>query len=138
MTPLETLKEDFTTMDSWEDRYAYIIGLGKGLAPYPEEHRTDTFKVKGCQSQVWLYAERSNGRVTLYADSDAIIVRGLVALLLQIYNNLTPSEILDTPRTFIEDLGLAQHLSPNRANGLAAMLKQITMYALAYKTQEAV
>ncbi len=130
---LTTLEEELATFTDWEERYSHIIALGKGLAPYPEEHRTDALLVKGCQSRVWLHASAENGRVQLEADSDALIVKGLAALLLRIFNNRSPQEILDTDSAFIGRLGLDQHLSQNRANGLANMLKQIKLYALAFR-----
>ena len=108
--------------------------MGKELAPYPEEFRSEDFKVKGCQSQVWLYAKKnSQGLVEFKADSDALIVKGLIAMILEVYSGLTPDEVLATQPTFVSELGLSQHLSPSRANGLNSMLKQIKYYALALK-----
>lgn len=126
----DELVQQFANLSTWEDRYAHIIALGKLLAPYPEEHRTEEFKVKGCQSQVWLHPQVINGKVHFDADSDAIIVKGIIALLLHVYNDRDPSSILATKPEFIERIGLMQSLSQNRANGLAAMLKQIQLYAL--------
>ncbi len=136
MTAQEVIAEiqgEFALLGSWEDRYAHIIDMGKHLPAYPEEYRTDTFKVKGCTSQVWLHPTFTNGRIHFDADSDAIIVKGLVALLMRIYNDRTPDEILAIPGDFVRTLGLDTHLSPNRANGLASMVKQIALYALAMK-----
>ncbi|MFW5845747.1 MAG: SufE family protein [Planctomycetota bacterium] len=129
------LVEEFEAFDSWEDRYARIIALGRALPPLPEEHRTEENKVRGCSSTVWLHADYVDGLVHFQADSDAVIVRGLVALLLQVYSGHRPEEILAAPPEFIEELGLNQNLSANRANGLAAMVKQIKTYALAFQSQ---
>ena len=106
--------------------------MGKSLEQYPEHHRTEQFKVKGCQSQVWLHPRLEQGVIYFDSDSDALIVKGLVALLMQIYNGRTPTEIIADKHNVAETLGLQQHLSPNRANGLASMMKQIRLYALAY------
>lgn len=133
-TIAETLADLATTLEGypeWEDRYAAIIAMGKELAPYPEEFRTEAFLVKGCQSQVWLHPVVRSETLHFDADSDAVIVKGLVALLLRLYQDRTPAEILAGPGDVAEQLGLTQHLSPNRSNGLASMLKQIRLYALA-------
>jgi cysteine desulfuration protein SufE len=128
------LIQEFSAISSWEEKYQKIIALGKGLAALPEELKTPDLLVKGCQSQVWLKADLdSQGHVQLRADSDALIVKGLIAILLKIYSGLTPTEILDTAPTFIADLGFENHLSPSRANGLQAMVKQIKFYGLAYR-----
>ena len=129
---IDAIDAEFGSVPDWEDRYALIIGMGKQLAPYPEEFRTEDFKVKGCQSQVWLHPVIDGGVVRFDADSDALIVKGLVALLVRIFSGHTPKEILDAPTDFIVRLGLDRHLSQNRANGLAGMLKQVKLYALAY------
>lgn len=125
--------DEFEGLGSWEERYERLIRLGSGLTALPEELRTEAFKVKGCQSQVWLHARLEDGRVRLAADSDALIVKGLVALLLRVYDDRTPAEILATAPDFVEALGMREHLSPTRANGLAAMLKQIRLYAVAFQ-----
>lgn len=127
----QDLVEQFEMLPSWEDRYAHIISYGKTLAPYPEEHRTEAFKIKGCQSQVWLHPTVQDGSIHFAADSDASIVKGIIAMLLYVYNDRTPAEILAMKPEFIERIGLTQALSANRANGLSAMLKQIQLYALA-------
>lgn len=133
MTMQEQLIQDFKNIVSWEDRYKRIIEMGRELAPFPEFLKTDDLKVKGCQSQVWLHARLDDRqRIQFQADSDALIVKGLIAVLLRIYSNRTPQEILDTEPDFIRELGLESHLSPSRANGLYAMVKQIKYYALAY------
>ncbi|MCU0330101.1 MAG: SufE family protein [Candidatus Kapabacteria bacterium] len=132
---INQLADDFALFSDWEDKYAYIIDLGKHLRPYPEQYRTDEFKVRGCQSQVWLHPHVEGNTVHFDADSDAVIVRGLIALLMRVYDGATAKEILDTPTDFVRTLGLADHLSQNRANGLAAMLKQIHLYALAVQSR---
>ncbi|MBU3741169.1 MAG: SufE family protein [Candidatus Kapabacteria bacterium] len=131
------LVEQFEFLPSWEDRYAHIISFGKTLAPYPEEHRSETYKVKGCQSQVWLHPSVQDGRIHFEADSDASIVKGIIAMLLFVYNDRTADEILGMKPDFIERIGLTQALSANRANGLASMLKQIQLYALALSRRTA-
>lgn len=135
MEKLELLINEFKSFNHWEDRYKHLIKLGKDLLPMNEEYRVEDNKVKGCQSQVWLFPELINGKLIFHADSDASIVKGIVALLVIVYNNKTPQEILDTSMDFVDEIGLKQHLSMSRANGLSSMLKQINMYALAYKTK---
>jgi cysteine desulfuration protein SufE len=127
----QRIVDEFQALPGWEERYERLIQLGAALPPLPEEWRTEALKVKGCQSQVWLHARLEDGRVLLDADSDALIVKGLIALLLQAYSGLAPAEILATKPDFVGAIGMAQHLSPTRANGLAAMLRQIQLYALA-------
>jgi len=127
------LIEEFSKVSNWEERYEKIIMMGKDLPPMDESLKTESNKVKGCQSQVWLSTEFKDGNVIFYADSDASIAKGIIALLLSIYSELTPEEILQTPTEFLEKLGLRQHLSMSRANGLASMLKQITFYAIAFQ-----
>lgn len=124
----------FQAQADWEDRYKELIQIGKLLAAYPEEQRLEKFKVKGCQSQVWLYPEFKEGKLFFHADSDALLVKGIIGLLMQVYSNLTPQEILATPADFLKEIGITDHLSMNRTNGLASMLKQIQMYALVYKS----
>lgn len=124
----------FASISSWEDRYREIIQAGRNLAAYPEEHRLEKNKVKGCQSQVWMHAWSENGRAYYVADSDAAIVKGLISLVLEAYSGHTFDEIIATPATFVDGLGLGQNLSQSRANGLSAMLKQVKLYALAFKT----
>lgn len=126
--------QNFSNLSSWEDRYRKIIEMGKDLSPLNEAYRTDDLKVRGCQSQVWLHAEkRADGRLYFTADSDALIVKGLVAILLMAYSEKTPEEILEFKSDFVKELGLDTHLSPSRANGLFAMIRQIQYYALAFK-----
>ncbi len=128
----QKLVADFTRFKSWEERYKYVIDLGKSLPDLPVAYRDDKFLVKGCQSRVWLHAQKNPaGQIELFADSDAMIVKGLVAILLRVYSLAQPSDILANPPTFISDLGFQSHLSPSRANGLLAMVKQIMLYAAA-------
>lgn len=132
-TRQEQLINQFSKMTDWEDRYKKIIELGKTLSPMPEELKTEQNKVKGCQSQVWLHASiNSENKVVFVADSDAVLVKGLVALLVDVYSNSTPQEILSTPPEFLKQLGFEGNLSPSRANGLNSMLKQIQLIATAY------
>lgn len=124
----------FEPLKDWDSKYKKIIEMGKRLEAYPEQYRTEDNKVKGCQSQVWLYAELdSDQKIKLYADSDALIVKGLVALLLIVYSKSSPDDILSAKPDYIRELGLSSHLTPSRSNGLNAMLKQIHNYALAFK-----
>jgi len=127
----QELLEEFEMFDNWMDRYQYIIDLGKALPVFPEEWKTPEYKIEGCQSQVWIRPEVRDGRIHLDAISDAAIVSGLIALLLRIYNDRTPQEILDTPPNFLSELGLDKHLSPTRSNGLHAMLERIFTLAKA-------
>ncbi len=125
----------FSQYASWEDRYRVIIAMGKSLPPLDDKYKCDENKVQGCQSQVWIHAELNDqGQVIYMADSDALIVKGLVALLLEVYSEASPDDILTTPVEFIKELGLAGHLSPSRSNGLYSMLKQIIFYATAFKS----
>lgn len=128
--------DEFSFFGDWQDKYEYIIELGKKLKDFPEGKRTEEFKVKGCQSSVWLTAEKNNGTIIFKADSDSTIVKGLIALLLRVLSGKSPDEIVNSKLEFIDKIGLKQHLAQTRANGLAAMIKQIKMYALAFKLQE--
>lgn len=128
---------EFADIDDWMDRYAYIIDLGNALPPIDEAHKTPANLIEGCQSRVWLNAELlDDGTMEFTADSDAIIVKGIISLLIQVLNHHTPQEILDADLYFIDKIGLAEHLSPTRSNGLVAMLKQMKAYALAFKTRQ--
>lgn len=127
---------EFSSFSDWEDRYKHLIDFGKDLNNLKEENRTEANKVKGCQSQVWLFANYDQGKIIFEADSDASIVKGIVALLIFVYSGSTPDEILNTKPDFIEKIGLKEHLSMSRANGLTAMVKQITFYAMAFKAKE--
>lgn len=124
--------QDFGRLRDWEEKYKKIIDLGKALTPFPEAYRTEDNKVRGCQSQVWLFARIQDGKVELLGDSDALIVKGLVALLLEIYSGANPEEILKLEPEFIEKLGFASNLSPSRTNGLFSMIKQIKLFAQAF------
>lgn len=123
--------EDFAMFDQWDDKYQYIIDLGKTLAPMNAEWKTDDRLIKGCQSRVWLYTELKDGKVVYHADSDAIITKGIVALMVRVLSEHTPKEIVEAPLDFIEKIGLKEHLSPTRANGLLSMVKQMKLDALA-------
>lgn len=123
------LIEEFAFFDDWMDRYQYIIDLGRRLPEFPEAEKTDANKIKGCQSQVWFLAEMKGDRLHFQAISDAAIVSGLIAILLRIYSDRKPQDILDTPADFVTALKLEQHLSPTRSNGLASMLNAIKAYA---------
>jgi len=128
----QVLKE-FSQFTDWEDKYRHLIQMGKALPGFPSVFQTDEYKVNGCQSQVWLKADLDGNRVVFQADSDAFIVKGLVALLLRIYSGQTPADILAFPPDFLKEIGLDQHLSQNRTNGLAAMVKKIKTYAIGYQ-----
>ncbi len=130
---IKKLTQDFNQDKDWEARYKRVIDMGKALPELAPEFRVDTYKVKGCQSQVWLHAGILEGRMSLVGDSDAVIVRGLVACLLHVYSGATPEEILRTSPKFLSDIGFDTHLSPSRANGLNSMVKQIYLYATAFK-----
>ncbi|HOG05563.1 MAG TPA: SufE family protein [Paludibacter sp.] len=133
----DAIIEDFEQFDDWMDKYALIIDLGNALAPIDEKYKLPQNLIEGCQSRVWLTADLdSNGKVVFQAESDAILVKGIVALLLQVLSERTPDEILQADLYFIDKIGLREHLSPTRSNGLLAMIKQMKMYALAYKTKE--
>ncbi|GHD62698.1 hypothetical protein GCM10017083_51800 [Thalassobaculum fulvum] len=121
----EELIGEFAFFDDWMERYQYLIDLGRKLPPFPEEYRRDEFKLKGCQSQVWLVGEKRDGRLVFHSISDAAIVSGIIAVLLRVYSDRTPQEIVATEPDFVAAIGLDQHLSPTRKNGLGAMLKAI-------------
>lgn len=126
--------EEFSEFDDWMDRYGYIIDLGNQLPPIEEKFKTPQHLIEGCQSRVWINAEKNaDGKLKFTADSDAIIVKGIISLLIKVLNNQTPDEILNSDLYFIDKIGLAEHLSPTRSNGLLAMVKQMRAYALAYK-----
>jgi len=129
------LVEDFSFMEDWEDKYAFLIDLGKELPALPAELKTEDNLIRGCQSRVWLTASMENGRVQFAADSDAFISKGLVALLVKIYHNQKPEDILHEKLDLLERIGLHEHLSPNRSNGLASMLKQLRNFALVFHSQ---
>ena len=126
------LAESFSFMEDWTEKYQYMIDLSKSLNEMNLDYKTDENLIKGCQSKVWLHSSYDKGKIHFQADSDAIISKGIVAILLSVLNNREPDEILSADLSFIDEIGLKEHLSPNRANGLSSMLKQIKFYALAY------
>lgn len=132
----QAIIDEFTGMAEWEDRYRRIIEYGRELPAMDPEYQVDKNKVKGCQSTVWLHAALDDGHVKYQGDSDAMIVRGLIALLLKVYNGATPAEVVSAAPEFVESTGLAGHLSQTRANGLAAMIKQIKMYAAVFQAMQ--
>ena len=128
--------EEFEIFDDWMDKYNYLIELSRELSDLNSSYRTDEYVINGCQSKVWLKADLTNDNIIIFnADSDAIIVKGIVALLVRVLSNRSPKEILDTELYFIDRIGLKQNLSPTRSNGLLAMIKQMKLYALAYQTK---
>ena len=128
----KSLAEDFSFMEDWTEKYQYMIDLSKSLDEMDSEFKTEDNLIKGCQSKVWLHSSYDGNKIRFQADSDAIISKGIVAILLNILNDRSPNEILSADMSFIDEIGLKEHLSPNRANGLSSMLKQIKFYALAY------
>ncbi|ADQ16594.1 SufE family protein [Leadbetterella byssophila] len=132
----DELIETFALFDDWEEKYEYIIDLGKKLPPMDDAHKTEDNIIKGCQSIVWLSAKYEGGKVYFEADSQAIIVKGLVSMLLKVLSGHTPQEILDADLYFINETGLSSHLAQTRSNGLAAMVKQMKTYALAFRSTE--
>ena len=127
--------EEFSIYDDWLDRYQYIVDLGNSLSDFPPEEETDMNLIEGCQSKVWIIASYRDGKVYFKAKSDAIIVKGIVALLIRVLSGRTPDEILGSELFFIDKIGLTEHLSPTRSNGLVAMVKRMRMFALAFKTK---
>ena len=128
--------EEFADFDDWMDKYALLIDLGNSLPPLEEKYKTESNLIEGCQSRVWLQADYVDGKILFKGESDAVIVKGIVSLLSSILSDHTPQEILDADLYFIEKIGLKEHLSPTRSNGLVAMVKQMRMYALAFRTKE--
>ena len=126
--------EEFTELDDWMDRYQLLIDMGSDQQPLPEKYKTEQNLIDGCQSRVWLQADLVDGHIHFQAESDALIVKGIVTLLLRVFNDQTPEDILTSDLYFIDKIGLREHLSPTRSNGLLAMLKQMKMYALAFKS----
>ncbi len=131
----EEIIEEFSVFDDWLDKYDYLIGLSDSLPVIAPEHRTGQYLIEGCQSRVWIDARTDGGRIFFTADSDAIITKGIIALLIRVLNGRTPQEVLDTDLYFIDAIGLTANLSPTRANGLAAMVRQMRLYALAYASK---
>ena len=128
--------EEFSLFDDWMDKYEHIISLGKDLPLIDEELKSDDLLIKGCQSRVWLHARLENGKVIYTADSDAIITKGIISLLIRALSGQQPDDIINTDLLFIEQIGLKEHLSPTRSNGLVSMVKQMKLYAIAFKTQQ--
>ena len=128
--------EEFSEFTDWMDKYQMLIDLGNELDVLNEKYKTESNLINGCQSRVWLQCDYIDGKLVFTADSDALIVKGIIALLIRVINNHTPQEILDADLYFIDKIGLKDHLSPTRSNGLLAMVKQVRLYALAYKTKE--
>lgn len=135
--PIEEIEkeivEEFSLFDNWEDKYEYIIDLGKKLPVLEDEHRRDENKVKGCQSTVWLVAEKKDGRIFYKADSDAMIVKGLISMLIRVLSGQKPDDIIQSKLDFIREIGMMGHLAQTRSNGLLAMVKQMKNYAIAFK-----
>jgi cysteine desulfuration protein SufE len=131
----EEIIEEFSVFDEWLDKYDYLIELSDSLPAIAAEHRTEDYVIKGCQSRVWVDAHQNDGKVYFSADSDAIITKGIIALLIRVMNGRSPQEIIDMDLYFIDAIGLGENLSPTRSNGLLSMIKQMKMYALAFKSQ---
>ncbi len=131
----DEIVDEFDMFEDWMQRYEYMIELGKSLPLIDAGHKTDENIIKGCQSKVWLHADLADGKVIFTADSDAIITKGIIAILVRALSNQSPKDILDADMSFIDEIGLKEHLSPTRANGLVSMIKQLRLYALAYQTQ---
>jgi len=130
--------DEFSAFDDWLDRYALLIELGNALPPMAEKLKTENNLIEGCQSRVWLNAEYKEGRIFYAAESDAVIVKGIVSLLIKVFSGHTPNEILTADLDFIDTIGLKEHLSPTRSNGLLSMVKQMRLYALAFKAKEGI
>lgn len=133
----QEIVEEFSLFDSWDDKYEYIIDLGKRLPPLEEQYKRDENKVRGCQSTVWLVADYRDGRVFYQAESDAVIVKGLISMLIRVLSGQTPDDIVNARLNFINEIGMTTHLAQTRSNGLLAMVKQMKNYALAYKLKNA-
>lgn len=131
----EEIIDEFSMFEDWEERYQYMIDLGKDLPLIATEYKTDDNIIKGCQSKVWVHAEMQNDRLTFTADSDAIITKGIIAILVRTFSNQNPKDIIKADTDFIDQIGLKEHLSHTRANGLVSMIKQLKLYAIAYQTQ---
>ncbi|QWX83734.1 SufE family protein [Cellulophaga sp. HaHaR_3_176] len=127
--------DEFSMFEDWMQRYEYMIELGKSLPLIDEQYKTDDNIIKGCQSKVWVHADLNNKKLAFTADSDAIITKGIIAILIRAFSDQKPQDIIDADTEFIDEIGLKEHLSPTRANGLVSMIKQIKLYAIAYQTQ---
>ncbi|NIJ43584.1 cysteine desulfuration protein SufE [Wenyingzhuangia heitensis] len=131
----EEIVDEFAMFDDWMERYEYMIELGKSVPVINEQYKTDNNLIKGCQSKVWLHSELHESKIQFSADSDAIITKGIVAVLLRVFNDQAPKDILEANMDFIDEIGLKEHLSPTRANGLVSMIKQIKLYALGMQSK---
>lgn len=131
----EEIVDEFSMFDDWDERFQYVIDLGKSLPLIDEKFKTEDNTIKGCQSKVWLQGEINNDKIVFTADSDAIITKGIIAILIRVFSNQKPSDILEANTDFIDEIGLKDHLSPTRANGLVSMIKKIKMYALAFNSK---
>ena len=131
----EDIIEEFSMFDDWMQRYEYMIELGKSLPLINDQYKTDDNLIKGCQSKVWVHAELDGDKLVFTADSDAIITKGIIAILIRAFSNQKPKDIIDSDTGFVDEIGLKEHLSPTRANGLVSMIKQLKLYAVAYQTQ---
>lgn len=127
--------DEFSMFDDWMQRYEYMIELGKSLPLIPEKYKTEEYIIKGCQSKVWVHADMNDNNISFTADSDAIITKGIIAILIRAFSGQPPQDILDADTHFIDEIGLKEHLSPTRANGLVNMIKQIKLYAIAYQAK---
>lgn len=132
----EEIVEEFSMFDDWDERFQYVIDLGKTLPLVDEQYKTDDNIIKGCQSKVWLHAEEEEGKLFFTADSDAIITKGIIAVLIRAFSNQKPKDILEADTGFIDKIGLKEQLSPTRANGLVSMIKQIKLYALGFEAKQ--
>jgi cysteine desulfuration protein SufE len=128
--------EEFSAFEDWMDKYAYLIELGNSLESLENQYKTQANLIEGCQSRVWIQADYQNGKIHFQAESDAVIVKGIVALLLRVLSDRTPEEIINSDLYFVEKIGLREHLSPTRSNGLVSMIKQMKLYAMAFKAKE--
>lgn len=131
----EEIIAEFAMFDDWMQRYEYMIELGKSLPLIDAQYKTEDHRIKGCQSKVWVHAEMKEDTLVFTADSDAIITKGIIAILIRVFNHQKPQDVIDADTGFIDTIGLKEHLSPTRANGLVSMIKQLKLYAVAYQTQ---
>lgn len=131
----DEIVDEFSMFDEWDERYQYVIDLGKTLPLIDRQYKTDENVIKGCQSKVWLHGEEKDGKVVFTADSDAILTKGLIAIFIRVFSGQSPEAILAADTDFVDEIGLKEHLSPTRANGLVSMIKQIKMYALAFQAK---
>jgi len=133
----EEIIDEFSSFDEWMDKYSYLIEIGNDLEGFKDEWRLEQNLIEGCQSKVWVHAEMQDDKIIYSADSDAIITKGIIALLIRVLSNRTPDEILNSELSFVEEIGLKDHLSPTRSNGLVSMMKQMRLYAIAFKAKQA-